>query len=408
MEILDWLIDSDPAVRWQTMRDLTDASPAAVAAERARVPREGVGAQILACQGSDGAWHRTGAPDWLPTLFTLQLLRATGVDHADPLVGSAVARLETGFRWHESLGAKPFFEGEVEPCINGGALALGAYFGRPAESLARRLLGEQLEDGGWNCDAPKSVRSSYHTTICVLEGLLEYERAVGSMPEIAAARRRGEEYLLERGLFRRRSTGEVASPAFLTFGFPPRYEYDVLRALDYFRAAGVQPDARMDDAVQVVESRRQADGRWLLDRAHDEALAFPFVESVGEPSSLEHAPGAARAPLAPERRKKAESARRRFNSGAWTRPLMSMASLCGTAARGGSCVGNSPACRHTAIPAAIEAADPAPATPPRRPRASPLARSSNRLALITSACLSAEAGRFDSLTAIRHQRREPT
>src|SRR4029077_15214688 len=143
--------------------------------------------------------------------------------------------------------------GEGEPCINGGTLALGGYFGRPSEGLARRLAGEALGDGGWNCEAPKSARSSFHTTICVLEGLLEYERAVGSAPEIAAARRRGEEYLLERALFRRRSTGEVAGPAFLNFAFPPRYEYDVLRALDYFRAAGLRPDPRMDEAVQVVE-----------------------------------------------------------------------------------------------------------------------------------------------------------
>jgi len=283
---VDWLLDSDPAVRWQAMRDVTNASPAAVAAERARVAREGLGADILARQGSDGAWHRDDEPDWLPTLFTMQLLRATGVDRADPAVVSAAARLQVGFRWHESFGAKPFFDGEVEPCINGGALALGAYFGHASESLAARLVGEQLEDGGWNCDAPKSTRSSYHTTMCVLEGLLEYERAVGSPPAVAAARRRGEEYLLERNLFRRRSTGEIASPEFLTFAFPPRYEYDVLRALDYFRAAGTTPDARMDEAVHVVRSRQQADGRWLLDRAHDEALAvpLPFGESVGEPS----------------------------------------------------------------------------------------------------------------------------
>ncbi len=157
----------------------------------------------------------------------------------------------------------------------------------PDESLARRLLSEQLDDGGWNCEAPKSTRSSFHTTICVLEGLLEYERAVAALqscPEIAAARRRGEEYLLERALFRRRSTGEVANPAFLEFAFPPRYHYDILRALDYFRAAGVQPDPRISDAVHLIESRRQADGRWLLDRAYDEALAFPFGESVGKPS----------------------------------------------------------------------------------------------------------------------------
>jgi len=284
MNTIDWLLDADPAIRWQAMRDLTDASAAAIAAERARVPREGLGAEILARQGSDGSWHRAGAPVWLPTLYTLLLLRATGVDRAEPAVDSAVARLEAGFRWDEELGKKPFFEGEVEPCINGGALALGAYFGRPAESLARRLVGEQQGDGGWNCEAPKSARSSFHTTICVLEGLLEYERAVGSAPEIAAARRRGEEYLLERGLFRRRSTGEVANPAFLELAFPPRYHYDVLRALDYLRAAGVQHDARIADAVHLVESRRQADGLWLLDRAYDEALDFPFGESVGEPS----------------------------------------------------------------------------------------------------------------------------
>jgi len=284
VDTIDWLLDADPAISWQAMRDLTDASPTAIAAERARVPREGIGEAILACQGSDGSWHRANAPLWLPTLYTLLFLRSTGVDRADPSVESAVARLEAGYRWDKEFGEKPFFEGEVEPCINGGTLALGAYFGHPAESLARRLVGEQLDDGGWNCEAPKSVRSSFHTTICVLEGLLEYERAVGAAPEVASARRRGEEYLLERALFRRRSTGEVANPAFLKFAFPPRYHYDVLRALDYLRDAGVQPDTRVGDACEVVEGRRQADGRWLLDGAYDEALALPFGELVGQPS----------------------------------------------------------------------------------------------------------------------------
>ena len=295
MDTIDWLLDSDPALSWQAMRDLTDASPAAIAAEhaRARVPREGLGAEILARQEEDGSWHRAGAPVWLSTLFTFLLLRATGIDRTEPAVGSAVARLEESLRWNDNgcwdlrpaeLGGNPFFAGEVEPCINGGVLALGGYFGRPTESLARRLVGEQLEDGGWNCEAPKSKRSSFHTTICVLEGLLEYERAVGSAPEIAAARRRGEEYLLTRALFRRLSTGETANPAFLELAFPPRYHYDILRALDYFRAAGAQADARMSDAVHVIESKRQADGRWLLDRAYDEALALPFGEQVGDPS----------------------------------------------------------------------------------------------------------------------------
>ncbi|MGC1294020.1 MAG: hypothetical protein WA869_03185 [Alloacidobacterium sp.] len=298
MDPIDWLLDSDPAIRWQAMRDLADASPVAIAAECARVPREETGAEILASQRADGSWRRDNTPVWLTTLFTMLLLRATGVDSAEPAIESAAARLESGVRWNDQggcwelrppeTGGNTFFEGEEEPCINGGALAVGAYFGRPTESLAHRLLGEQLDDGGWNCEAPQSVRSSFHTTICVLEGLPEYERAVGSAPpialQIAAARGRGEEYLLERSLFRRRSTGEVANPAFLELAFPPRYHYDVLRALDYFRAADVQPDAHMDDAVHLIESRRQADGRWLLERAYDNAVAVPVGESVGEPS----------------------------------------------------------------------------------------------------------------------------
>jgi hypothetical protein len=293
VDTIDWLLDSEPAISWQAMRDLADASPAAIAAERARVPREGLGAEILARQEQDGSWRRADDPVWLPTLFTLLLLRGTGVDRADPAVEAAVARLEANLRWSNQpnwnlrspeFGGNPFFHGEVEPCINGGVLALGAYFGRPAEGLARRLVGEQLDDGGWNCEAPKSVRASFHTTICVLEGLLEYERAVASTPEIAAARRRGEEYLLKRALFRRLSTGEVANPEFLELEFPPRYHYDILRALDYLRAANVETDERIDDAVRLIESKRQADGRWLLDRAYDEALALSLGESVGEPS----------------------------------------------------------------------------------------------------------------------------
>ena len=284
MQSIDWLLASDPAVRWQALRDLTDASATAIASARARIPHEGLGAKILASQGTDGAWHREGEPDWLPTLFMMQLLRSTGADPDDPAIVSAIARLEKGFRWDASFGAKPFFDGEEEPCINGGALASSSYFNRPSESLMRRLLSEQLADGGWNCDAPKSQRSSYHTTICVLEGLLEYERAAGSLPEITDARHRAEEYLLERSLFRRLSTGETASPDFLRFAFPPRYCYDVLRALDYFRAAGNSPDPRMQEAVSIVNSKQQPDGRWLLDDTHNETLAFDFPEQMGEPS----------------------------------------------------------------------------------------------------------------------------
>jgi hypothetical protein len=294
VDTLDWLLDSDPAIRWQALRDLTDAAPAEIAAERARVAREGLGAAILARQDKDGAWRSDDAPAWLTTLFTLQLLRATGVDPADRAVDAALALPEAQLRWNDledgwdvratELGGNPFIEGEVEPCINGGVLAFGSYFGRPSGKLARRLLSEQLGDGGWNCEAPKSVRSSFHTTICVLEGLLEYERAVGGSPEIAAARARGEEYLLTRLLFRRLSTGAVACAEFLELAFPPRYHYDILRGLDYFRAAGGEPDGRIRDAVELLERRCEADRRWALDRAYDEGLAVMTGEVVGEPS----------------------------------------------------------------------------------------------------------------------------
>jgi hypothetical protein len=284
MDVVAWLLDSDPAIRWQAMRDLTEADPAAIAAARARVAHEGLGAEILARQDGDGSWHKGDGPVWGPTLYSLLLLRATGVDPVDPAVDSAVTRLAAGFRWDEEFGSQPFFEGEVEPCINGGTLALGGYFGRSNERLAQRLLDGQLDDGGWNCEAPKSARSSFHSTICVLEGLLEYERAVGSAPAVAAVRRRGEEYLLERGLYRRRSTGDVADPSFLRFSFPSRYHHDVLRGLDYLRDAGITPDERVDDAARLVEDKRQADGTWLLDGAHDETLDFAFGESVGAPS----------------------------------------------------------------------------------------------------------------------------
>ena len=161
----------------------------------------------------------------------------------------------------------------------------GAYFGVNVAAIVERILAERLEDGGWNCEAENgSVRSSFDTTINVLDGLLEFERATGGSAAVREARRRGEEYLLERGLFRRKSTGEVADPAYLDFAFPYYWRYDVLRALDYFRRSGAEPDPRMAEAVDVVRAKRQPDGRWLLDRIHPGRVHFALEGRVGEPS----------------------------------------------------------------------------------------------------------------------------
>ncbi|MBU6423544.1 MAG: hypothetical protein KGQ88_05860, partial [Chloroflexi bacterium] len=219
VDVLHWLLDADPSVRRQALRDLADAPVEAVAAERARVATGGWGARLLALQGADGQWAggacfpaafrwsdmETEGQPWTSTLPTLQLLRDLGVDPADERVRRAVAEVKDHCRWEHA--GEPFFAGEVEPCINGRVVALGAYFGQDVDAVVTRLLGEQLADGGWNCEAENgSVRSSFHSTIDVLEGLLEHERATGGSPEAIAARRRGEEYLLERRLIRRKST----------------------------------------------------------------------------------------------------------------------------------------------------------------------------------------------------------
>jgi hypothetical protein len=210
---------------------------------------------------------------------------ANVLDPASERARKAVALVRDRVTWGPEFGDSPFFEGEVEPCINGGTLGLGGYFGETSERLVDRLLGEQLADGGWNCEAERgSVRSSFHTTICVLEGLLVYEQARGATAAVTDARARAHEYLLERRMFRRRSTGEVIDPRWGRFTFPTIWHYDVLRGLDYLRRAGVEPDARVAEAVGLVADRRQPDGRWLLDEPHRDALHTDLEGGTGQPS----------------------------------------------------------------------------------------------------------------------------
>jgi hypothetical protein len=297
MTVVDWLLDSDPAIRWQVLRDVVGAPADAVAAERARVASEGWGARLLALQGDDGQWAggacfpagrfdwraaNQGQP-WTATLPTLQLLHDFGIDPRSDEARRAVALVRDHCRWEHA--GQPYFAGEVEPCINGRAVTLGVYFDQDVGAIVERLLSEQLADGGWNCEAENgSVRSSFATTINVLEGLWAHERATGGAAESIAARRRGEEYLLERRLFRRRSTGDVVNPAWLEFSFPTRWQYDVLRALEYFRSVGGAPDPRIGEAIELLRSKRQPDGTLMLENTHPGRVHFALEDGDGRPS----------------------------------------------------------------------------------------------------------------------------
>lgn len=296
MTVIDWLLDSDPSIRWQVMRDLTDAPAEEVAAERARVATEGLGAQLLALQAADGrwggaAWNR----GWDSTMHVLMLLREMGLDPTCDEARRAVGLVRDRVTWRgcgpPECDGNAFFDGEVEPCINGQVGAVGAYFGQDVRGIVGRLLAEQLPDGGWNCEAENgSTRSSFNTTICVLEALLEYERAGGGSPEVTEARLRGQEYLLERRLFRRRSTGEVierdrkGGAVWTRFAFPTWWHYDVLRGLEYLRQAGVAPDARLAEAIALVASKRDRDGRWPLETRYPGAMPVEIDAGEGRPS----------------------------------------------------------------------------------------------------------------------------
>jgi hypothetical protein len=302
--VIDWLLDpehSDPSIRWQVMRDLLDAPQAEWEAERARVETEGWGARLLAHEDEDGQWAggafipsdfnprewaEVGQP-WTATSFSLSQLREFGLHPLSDRATRAVESIGVNSRWDHD--GQPYWEGEVEECINGRTLADGAYFGADVSTIVDRLVGERLDDGGWNCErANGSARSSFDTTINVLEGLLEYERATGGTPESRAARRSGEEYLLERHLFRRLSTGQPAKESYLHLVHPNRWQYDVLRGLDYFRSAsaltGQAPDPRLGEAIERIRSRRLDDGTWPLDRSLTGRVWFEIDDGPGEPS----------------------------------------------------------------------------------------------------------------------------
>lgn len=300
--LLDWLLDADPALRWQVERDLAGAGPQVWQATRGRVATEGFGARLLALQDPDGQWaggayfpgdydfegpegeDDAGQP-YTATTWSLNSLRGWGLDAAT-LAGTAEL-LAANSRWeYEDL---PYWGGEVDACINGYTLANGAWLRADVSGIAQWFLDHRMSDGGWNCEwVDGSTRSSFHSTLNSLEGLLYYEAATGGSDELRDARHRAEEYLLERQLLRRLSNGELVAPWVAHFAYPFRWYYSALHAVDYFRAAalhdGSAPDPRLADAIDVIRDVRQPDGTWLQERRHPGAVWFEVDVPAGEPS----------------------------------------------------------------------------------------------------------------------------
>jgi len=283
------LLEGDPSIRWQALRDLTLATPDDIATERALVATTGWGSKLLALQDSDGKWGGGHyGPKWISTTYTLRLLHYLGLDTSHPAARRGMDRLFERAEWYDG-GVGYFVTVEAETCVTGMTLSLASYFGGfdgYREPMAKWLLSQQLDDGGWNCMTRLgSIRSSFNTTILVLEGLLEFERTrpAGLIRAIRSARRRGEDYLLDRHLMRSLSTGEIINPSWTRFSFPPRWHYDVLRGLDYLQNAGVRPDGRSDEAIELLLSKGTKDGRWKLQNHHSGLEHFK-METTGQPS----------------------------------------------------------------------------------------------------------------------------
>ena len=297
--LLDWLLDSDPALRWQVQRDLADEPEDVWRGTRALVARQGFGAALLAKQDPDGQWaggaffppdvteadFDHGGQPWNTTTWSLTSLREWGVD-ASALADTA-ERLAANCRWEfENL---PYWGGETDVCINAFTLANGAWLGADVSELAQFFLDHEMAEGGWNCEwVEGSRRASFHSTLNAVRGLLEHERYTGGSDALRAVRRRGEEYLLQRELLRRRSDGEIVGPWVDHFGYPFRAEYSALNALDYLRAAslfdGTAPDRRAAPAVELIRSKQGDDGRWLQERARHGRVWFELDVNDGQPS----------------------------------------------------------------------------------------------------------------------------
>lgn len=321
--VVEWLLKSDPAIRWQVLRDLLDAPQGEVVTERARVEHVGWGARLLALRAPDGQWadgacfpntaafaestaqalaagepppsfpspdveptetpgEQPGQP-WTSTYPVLLDLCHLGLPPNSAVMRETARLVARNCRWE--YDGLPFFAGEVDCCINAGTILIGTYLGVNVGPVVQRLVADQLPDGGWNCWAEsRSAPGSFASTLDVVDALLRWERNTGGSDEARRARYEGEEYLLRRSLFRSLRTGEVVNPRWLQFSYPPRWHYDLLKATSYFALRGGPADPRLAEAVEHVRAKRQPDGGWLLDKTHPGAVHFRFEEPDGTSS----------------------------------------------------------------------------------------------------------------------------
>ena len=297
--VVGWLLDADPALRWQVERDLTHASEDVWMATRARVATEGFGARLLARQDPDGQWAggayfpgdfefadmaKLGQP-WTATTWALNMLREWGLDAA--VLGDTAERLDANCRWE--YDDRPYWSGEVDCCINAFTLANGAWLGVDVTEIAAWFLEHRMTDGGWNCDWVEGSKvSSFHSTLNVVRALLDYESVTDGTDALRAARHDGEEYLLRRRLYRRLSSGEPVAPWVSRLAYPFRWHYSVLNAAEHFRAAALfedrPPDPRMAEAIEQIRAAREPDGTWITAGRHPGRVWFEVDVDAGEPS----------------------------------------------------------------------------------------------------------------------------
>lgn len=298
-ELHQWLLDSDPALRWQVERDLLGVDENTWRNTRNQVGTEGIGAALLSYQDLDAQWdggayfpknfdfstvQSQGQP-WTATTWSLNSLREWGID--PHLLEGTATHLAKNSKWeYDDL---PYWEGEVDCCINGYTLANGAWLGVPVTKLANWFVEHQMPEGGWNCDwVEGSTRSSFHSTLNALKGILDYEILASAVPELATARKAGEEYLLQRNLLYRKSSGEMIAPWISDFSYPFRWKYNILKSVDYFRSAaihdGVKADLRLAPAIEIIRSQMQPDGSFLQGTTYPGKVWFEVDEPTGKPS----------------------------------------------------------------------------------------------------------------------------